>query len=194
MSVLKRWRGHLSIRRRLLAAAIKRKAPASVIRRRRAQVEQAEKVVRRHRIVKKISAAGVKMIAGFEGYESAPYTDSVGVWTIGYGHTEGVSSRSKPLTQAQARALLQHDLDKTYAPPVTALGLPLNQHQFDALVSAVYNLGPGILSSSSTLGKALRARNWKLAADALLLYDHAGGRVLPGLRTRREAERKLFLS
>jgi lysozyme len=196
---LKRWRGHLSIRRRLLAAAIKRKAPASVIRRRRAQVAQAERVVARHEPVTKPSAACAKMIAGFEGGQGRdglfhPYQHPGDVPTQGYGHTEGVQLSDKPWTKAKALKVLLADLEHIYAPPVAALGLPLNQRQFDALVSAVYNLGPGILGRKSTLGRALRAREWKIAADALLLYDHFNGRVLDGLRRRRVAERHLFLS
>lgn len=197
--VLRRWLGHLSIRRRLLAAAIKRHAPAALIAKRRGQVAQAERVVARHRVINSVSEAGTELIAGFEGGQGKdgmfhPYRDAVGVWTIGYGHTTGVSARSEALTKTQALALLHEDLNRVYAPPVAHLHLPLNQHQFDALVSFVYNLGPGVLASGTSIGRALRAREWKVAADAMLLYDRAGGRVLPGLLSRRQAERKLFLS
>src|SRR5690349_16517946 len=118
-----------------------------------------------------VSDKAAKMIAQFEGGQGHdglfhPYQDVVHVWTIGYGHTKGVSASSKPLTKAQALALLRNDLDHEYAPSVNALGLPLNQNQFDATVSAVYNLGPGILSDSSSFGHALRRRQWKAAADA----------------------------
>lgn len=146
-----------------------------------------------------VSPKAAAMIAQFEGGQSSdglfhPYRDVVGVWTIGYGHTHGVSAASKPLTKAQALALLTQDLNQVYAPPVNALGLPLNQNQFDATVSAVYNLGPGILDANRTFGAELRARHWQKAADALLLYDHAGSQRLPGLTIRRKAERALFLS
>lgn len=146
-----------------------------------------------------VSDAAAKMIAQFEGGQSPdgrfrPYRDAVGVWTIGYGHTHGVSSASRPLSKQEALQLLRLDLDTKYAPPVNALGLPLSQNQFDATVSAVYNLGPGILESRSSFGHELRAKHWQRAADALLLYDHAGGRQLPGLTARRKAERALFLS
>jgi hypothetical protein len=69
----------------------------------------------------------------------------------------------------------------------------LNQHQFDALVSFVYNLGPGAIAPGTGIGRALRARAWRRAADEMLRWNRAGGRVLAGLTRRREAERALFL-
>jgi len=141
----------------------------------------------------KVSPAGVRLVKSFEGFIGHPYRDAVGVWTIGYGHTEGVGPSSRPLSEAQASRLLKQDLDKHYAPPVNALRLPLSQHQFDALVSFVYNVGPGGVASDTGVGRALRARDWRAAADHLLDWDKAGGRVLEGLRRRRVSERALFL-
>lgn len=115
------------------------------------------------------------------------------MWTIGYGHTKGVSPASRPLSEAQASELLQQDLDEHYAPAVTGLGIPLNQNQFDALVSFVYNCGPGAISATTTIGRELRAQRWPAAADALLMWDKAGGRPIAGLTRRRRAERALFL-
>jgi lysozyme len=145
-----------------------------------------------------------EMIAGFEGGQGPdgkfhPYWDSAGnVWTIGYGHTGGVSHDSKPLTKAEAEALLEHDLNHAYAPAVAgqlaAYGIhTFNRNRFDALVSLAYNLGPGILAPVHTVGAELKAHHWRKAADAILLYDFAGGRKLAGLTRRREAERALFL-
>lgn len=147
----------------------------------------------------KISPAGTHLIASFEGFRSKPYKDAVGVPTIGYGHTAGVTMSSKPLTEPQALALLRKDLNRVYAPPVAKvakqIGLRLNQNQFDALVSAIYNLGPGVLSSGRTLGDALRSKDRHRIADAFLVYDKAGNppRALPGLTRRRHAERDLYL-
>ena len=69
---------------------------------------------------------------------------------------------------------------------------PLNQNQFDALVSWTFNLGPGNLRSS-TLLKRLNAGDYRGAADEFLKWNKADGKVLPGLTKRREAERALFL-
>lgn len=140
-----------------------------------------------------VSDAGARFIGDFEGYRGYPYQDVVGVWTIGYGHTEGVNRNSKHITQAEATALLRSDLNHEYAPPVVALPMKFTQNQLDALVSFVYNLGPGVLNDT-TLRNALRAQDRNAIGNALLLYDHAGGRALEGLTRRRQAERKLFLS
>jgi GH24 family phage-related lysozyme (muramidase) len=143
----------------------------------------------------KVSDAGVALIKEFEGFPfgGRPYKDPVGVWTIGYGHTEGVGPGSRRLTEKQASALLKKDLDRKYAPLVDAPHLPLNQHQFDALVSFVYNCGPGAISEQTRVGRLLRAHDWRAAADALLAWDKAGGHALPGLTRRRRAERAMFL-
>jgi lysozyme len=154
----------------------------------------------------KASKHCAEFIADFEGGQSRdglfrPYFDRVGrVWTIGYGHTEGVTRRSKPLTKKQAEDLLTHDLNHAYAPAVDAqlhayhVRTLVGQNGFDALCSFAYNLGVGILSPIHTIGQALKKHDLKAAADAFLLYDHgANGLREPGLTTRRKAERKLFL-
>ena len=115
-------------------------------------------------------------------------------WTIGYGHTEGVGPNSTQLTLQQASELLQRDLDAKYAPFVAALGLPLAEHQFDALVSFVFNCGGGAISEQTMIGQALRAKNWQAAADHLLDWDKANHKTVPGLTRRRKAERALFLA
>lgn len=149
-----------------------------------------------------VSSKGIEFIAHYEGGQSRdgkfrPYRDAVGVWTIGYGHTEGVGPNSKPLTKAQALSLLKKDVNKKYAPPVANLGkklaLHLKQHELDALVSLVYNVGPGILDRGRSIGDAMRAKDRKKIASAILLYNKAGGRTLPGLVARRKAERHMFL-
>lgn len=141
----------------------------------------------------KISADGARLIESFEGFIPHPYRDAVGVWTIGFGSTEGVGPNTPPMTRAQAERRLMREVNARYAPAVDALKLPLSQHQFDALVSFVYNVGPGGVAGSTGVGRALRARDWRAAADHLLDWDKGGGRVLEGLRRRRIAERALFL-
>jgi lysozyme len=140
----------------------------------------------------KTSKQGVELIAGFEGFVGHPYRDAVGVLTVGFGHTGPDTARVGTITRAQGLALLARDLPR-YEHPVNALGLALNQNQFDALVSFVYNVGPGYIGHGHTIGDALHAHAWHAAADAFLLYDKGGGRTLPGLTRRRQAERALFL-
>jgi len=142
-------------------------------------------------------AAGIALIKEFEGFPfgGRPYRDPVGVWTIGYGHTEGVGPHSPRLTERQASELLERDLRQKYEPHIERLPFAklLNQNQFDALVSFVYNLGPVAIAAGTGIGRALRAHEWRRAADEMLRWNIAGGQVFAGLTRRREAERKLFL-
>src|SRR5687768_4702559 len=95
-----------------------------------------------------ISTRGLIEIASHEGVCLDPYLDSVGVWTIGIGQTkfDGFDPRSAGrLTIQQAFDLFKRKI-KDYERPVNALGLSLKQHQYDALVSFCYNVGPGNLA------------------------------------------------
>lgn len=147
-----------------------------------------------------ISPDGVKLIAGFEGFVGHAYQDAVGVWTIGYGHTRGVTSKTPPISAAEGRSLLRRDLNRVYAPAVNkackAAGFKPTQHQFDALVSFAFNLGPGLLTGDHTIASALRRHARRAIADSFLLYDKAGNppHALLGLTRRRKAERALFLT
>lgn len=143
----------------------------------------------------KISKSGLRLIEQFEGFSASIYHDSVGVATIGYGTTSAdVNPLPRHLTQHQAEQLLARKLNEKYGAAINALRLPFNQNQFDALCSFTYNLGSGVLSSGYTVGRLLRGRQWRAAADSMLQYDHAGGQVLAGLSRRRRAERSLFLT
>jgi GH24 family phage-related lysozyme (muramidase) len=141
----------------------------------------------------RLSPAGAHVIESFEGFVPHPYRDSVGVWTIGFGSTKGVGPHSPHVTVAQAEARLMREVDAEYGAAINALGLALNQYQFDALVSFVYNVGVGGVAPSTGVGRALRAHDWRAAADHLLDWDKAGGRRVAGLTRRRHAERALFL-
>lgn len=141
-----------------------------------------------------ISVRGLHLIEGFEGWDSCPYWDSYGgVWTRGYGETEGISSGSPCISRADGELKLRRLVEARYEWALRALHVPLNQNQWDALDSFVWNLGAGIFEGTS-VGADLRARNYRAAAAVMLFYDHAGGVVLAGLRTRREAEVRLFLT
>jgi GH24 family phage-related lysozyme (muramidase) len=140
-----------------------------------------------------ISEAGLRLIEGFEGFSSAPYWDAYGgVWTRGFGETEGITGHTAAISYAHAHARLRTLIESRYEPAVKLLGVELNQNQFDALCSFVWNLGPGIFTGE--LREALEQRRWTLAAHLMQAYDHAGGQVLEGLRRRREAEAQLFLT
>jgi lysozyme len=132
-----------------------------------------------------INQAGLQLIESFEGLRLQSYQDSVGVWTIGYGHTQGVK-QGQTITQQQAEAFLQQDL-AVAEKAVNGLGQTLTDNQFAALVSFTFNLGAGNL-------KTLFKNGLAAVPDRILLFDHAGGKQLPGLTRRRAAERALYLT
>ena len=138
-----------------------------------------------------ISPDCVTIIKHFEGCRLSAYRDPVGIWTIGYGQTEGVHA-GMTITQGQADSMLQKALADKYVPGVQRMFGPLEQHRADALVSFAYNLGVGALQKS-TLRKKILAGDWAGAADEFLKWHYAGGRSLLGLRKRRAAERARFL-
>ena len=143
---------------------------------------------------RRLSARGARLIAEFEGFRSCPYRDPVGVWTVGYGSTHGVGPGSRCLTRAQALARMRREVDQEYGAAVNALPVRLTQNRFDSLSSFTYNLGPGAIGSGTGIGRALRRKQWRRAADEMLEWNQAGGHVLAGLVRRRKAERKLFLT
>lgn len=143
-----------------------------------------------------VATRAAEFVEPFEGFRSAPYQDSVGVWTIGYGSTRDhngrpVTAATPAVSAAEAQALVARDLEYAIADVHKAVTVPLSDAQTVALASFVYNLGGGALRSS-TLLRMLNAKDYDGAADQFALWDHAGGRVLAALLRRREAEAALF--
>jgi lysozyme len=141
-----------------------------------------------------LSAAGLDLIKGFEGFRSQPYTDVAGFLTIGYGHRI-VPPELFPngISQPQAVAMLSRDVAAAERAVPRLVKVDLTQGQFDALVDFCFNLGAGRLASS-TLLRCLNAGRYDAAAEQLLLWDLAGGEVNLGLKARREAEVRLWKS
>jgi lysozyme len=139
-----------------------------------------------------ISQKGIDLIKHFEGVRLNTYQDSVGVWTIGYGHTKGVHAGMK-ITETEAENLLKQDLATFEAGVSNLVKVPVNQDQYDALVSFAFNLGLGTLTGSTLLHK-LNAKDYHGAAEEFGKWVHAGHQVLPGLVSRRKAEEELFLA
>jgi lysozyme len=138
------------------------------------------------------SPSAREMIEGFEGLRLDAYQDSVGVWTIGYGHTPATPGQS--ITLVQADALMASDLQRFERGLNADLAnVTTTQNQFDAMVSFAYNLGLGALEGS-TLLRLHKTGDYAGAADEFLKWNHAGGQVLAGLTRRREAEQELYLS
>ena len=145
----------------------------------------------------KTSQDGINLIKYFEGFRTKAYLDSVGVPTIGYGHTKGVKM-GMIITETKAEELLREDLDYFEKKVLELVKVPLRQNEFDALVSFTFNLGEGNLKKSTLLKKLnnVSYTNPLLmaeVADEFLKWNKAGGKVLSGLTKRRMAEREMFL-
>ena len=137
-----------------------------------------------------ISQEGISLIKKFEGCELEAYKCAAGVWTIGYGSTKGVKEEDT-LTQEEADNLLLHEMQEYEGYINDLVKAPLEQNQFDALVSWVFNLGPANLKASTML-KFLNAGDYHLIPSQIKRWNKAGGKVLEGLIRRREAEALLF--
>lgn len=138
----------------------------------------------------KISDAGLSLIKQFEGFRANAYLCSAGVPTIGYGHTRGVKL-GDVCTPEEAEAWLREDVEAAERCVNQTVAVPLTQHEFDALVSFVFNLGCGNFRKS-TLLKLLNEGRHDEAAMEFRRWDRAGGVVLAGLTKRRLAEQRLF--
>ncbi|MNI04042.1 Phage lysozyme [compost metagenome] len=150
-----------------------------------------------------ISANGIAFIKNEEQFRSKPYLDSVGVPTIGYGSTvyengKAVTLKDAPITEKRATELLIHKLSTRYLPAVNkGLKVAVNQNQFDALASFIYNVGPG--GTDSTLFRNINAGIKDRATIEYWFGVWCKGTVkgkkvvLPGLVARRAREANLFL-
>ena len=139
----------------------------------------------------KMSPAGRKVLADREGRRRSAYRDSVGVWTIGIGHTSAAGPpRVTPgltITEAECDAIFARDLRQYETGVAKAVRVPMTQHEFDALVSFCYNIGIGGLARSSAV-RLLNAGEREKAGEALLLWNKPSV-----ILSRRRGERAQFL-
>ena len=144
-----------------------------------------------------VSNKGVDLICEFEGKRLVAYDDGVGVWTIGFGtikYPNGVRvKKGDTCTLDQAKEYMRHDLIEFEHTVNSSVKVPLNQNQFDALVSLAYNIGSNAFKSS-TLVKKLNTGDYQGAADQFNVWINAGGKRMQGLVNRRDREKLLFLS
>ena len=140
----------------------------------------------------KTSEVGVELIKEFEGCKQVAYQDSVGVWTIGYGHTKDVYEGQLAIKKTIEK-WLQEDLEEFESYVSKLVKVELNQNQFDALVAWTFNLGPTNLNESTMLRK-LNYGDYESVPDEMRRWNKAGGEVLNGLVRRRDAEANLFSS
>lgn len=112
-----------------------------------------------------------------------------GIWTIGWGHTKGVKE-GETCTAAQAQEWLQDDVAEAVLEVCRMVHVTVTQHQFDALVSLVFNCGPDPLLH--TLGSMLNAGDYAGAQGQFKRWDRQAGKELDGLEKRRVAEAAHF--
>ncbi len=139
----------------------------------------------------KTSDNGINLIKKFEGLKTKAYKCPGGVWTIGYGHTSGVKS-TDTCTMEQAIEYLKRDLIKFEYDINKLVKVELNQNQFDALVSFVFNEGSEKFKNSTML-KFINNKHFPLAAGQFDRWVYSKGVKLEGLVKRRKAEKELFL-
>lgn len=140
-------------------------------------------------MVMKISEAGIKLICKWEEFRGYAYVCPAGLWTIGYGHTDRVKPTDK-IDLAQGEAYLRKDLEIVER-CLNSLAIKLNQNQYDALCSLIFNIGIGNFLRS-TLLKCLQAKQYDKASAEFLKWRKANGKVLKGLEARRKDEQELF--
>lgn len=137
------------------------------------------------------SDKALDLIRQFEGLRLAAYKCPAGVPTIGYGTTRGVKM-GMTVTKDEAEKLLQADVTPFSDRINKLVKVKLNQNQFDALVSFVYNVGSGAFADSTML-KLINQNLLDDAANQFVRWNKANGEVLTGLTRRRMTERDLFL-
>jgi lysozyme len=167
----------------------------------------------------KLSKAGEDLMHKYEGFRSRPYLCPAHIWTIGYGHVlyqeqirlpvmrvEGKETpmirKEMPLKPEDNRVWTKTEIDELFRTDVGTFergvlrlvpGVVGRQGAFDALVSISFNFGLGNLQRSTIRMRANRG-DWEGAAESFRVWTKGGGKVLPGLVKRREAEIALFLS
>jgi lysozyme len=141
-----------------------------------------------------INTQGLKLLKAFEGCELKAYDDGGGVWTIGYGHTKGVTP-GMTITQAQADQFLVEDLEKFEDHVEAAVKAHVSDDQFSALVCFCFNVGPGRGGfGDSTLLRLLNQGDYPGAAQQFPRWNKVNRKSWLGLTRRRLAEQALFNS
>lgn len=141
----------------------------------------------------KLSVEGLQMLKRFEGFRPLPYKDVAGYPTIGYGHLiKEKENFNEGITEDEAGLLLADDVRWAERAVEELVKVEMTQHEFDALVSFVFNIGRTNFAGS-TLLRVLNEGRRAAAAEEFYKWRKAGGRVVPGLENRRRAESRVFL-
>jgi len=149
--------------------------------------------------ITKTGEKGIALIKSFEGFVGNPYKCPAGIPTIGYGATfypdgKKVTMTDHAINESQGTDLLKSMLGQ-FEQYVDSFCIDtITQNQFDALVSFCYNLGPSSLKASTLLKKLNINPNDPTIKAEFLKWTKAGGKTLPGLVRRREAEAELYFT
>ena len=135
----------------------------------------------------KTSPSGIDRIRAREGERLAAYLDTQGIVTIGVGHVDSTLKLGQRISKEQSAALLAQDLGKFEEAINAAVHVPLNQNQFDALVSLAFNIGASAFRNS-TLVKKLNTKDYAGAADQFMVWTKQ-----KELITRRQGEQDQFV-
>ncbi|MEO0882875.1 MAG: lysozyme [Pseudomonadota bacterium] len=144
----------------------------------------------------RVSERGLELIKSFEGFYSRAAALGGGRWVIGYGHTKAARAGLGILREEAEAVLRQYDLPPIEQRIAGAVHTPLNQNQFDALVSFAFNIGVSSFETSAVLAH-LNAGEHLQAADAMGAWRVAELNnqtiLIDALVRRRAAETALFL-
>lgn len=138
-----------------------------------------------------MNAAGIELLKRFEGYREQAYRDAVGVWTIGYGFTKNVKPGQR-MSRDEAEQRLIQEVAVYERAALTACTRRVTPNQLAALTSLFYNVGTGWIRKSSVI-RAHNRGDLKGVQAGFAAFVKAGGRVLPGLVRRRNAEIALYM-
>ena len=149
----------------------------------------------------RVPPQAIELAKRFEGFHrfpkhdpnrAYPYICPAGYPTIGYGHL--CDPKHPPITEVEAEAYLAQDLKVALAATLRYCPVLATEPEgrLAAIVDFTFNLGAGRLQTS-TLRRRVNQRDWTTAAAELRRWVHGGGRVLPGLVARREAEARLLV-
>lgn len=129
----------------------------------------------------------------FEGLRLEAYRCPAGIWTIGYGHTDGVTD-GMVINADKAESLLNDDLDKCRQQVRRLLKIALTENQFEALIDFCFNLGAGNLKKSTLLKMVNLDPDDPAIRGEFLKWVKVNNRVMPGLVKRRSAEADLYFT
>ncbi len=143
-----------------------------------------------------VPTTAIELAKRFEGFHrvaradpgrAQPYICPAGYWTIGYGHL--CEPKHPPITEVEAENYLASDLQTALAATLRYCPVLATEPEgrLAAIVDFTFNLGAGRLQTS-TLRRRVNQRDWAAAATELRRWVYGGGKLLPGLAARREAE------